>query len=732
MEPDAACREFERQVLGRLNRLAARLRAYVLLDGLAMLSLAVLAAVAVTFLIDRGFQLTFDMRATQLATLLLAMAGVGWYGLVRPLRIRLMPAALALLIERRYPELRSRLISAVEFTEAARRPAAPRPAHSPAMLAALVAQAGQAVTGIDFAAVLNHTRARRRLIATLVGPAVILAMCLLARPAMAVWFQRNVLLRNVEWPQRNRLVIEGLTDGRIVVPRDDDLTLTARVETGYEAPRQVFISFESAAGLKGQAQMPATRHEEPPDAETPVASRSVIRFTHAFEHLRETLRAQVWGGDARTDPFVIEVVDRPRISEVHLSVTPPAYTRLAPYDLRPGQTVAEVLSGSRIGFHVRTDRPVVEAALVRQSGDETAELGPATPGSPTSPGREFTTADRPPASATYHFRLLDERGLSNISDRGRPVRVSVRLVPDKPPQVKLTARGVGEMIVPQAVLPLEVDCTDTYGLAGAALVCELPGKDDVPLVEPIEGLEPQTKTFQRTIEWVPARRGLIEGDRLILRAEATDFDDVAGPNVGRSGTLGLRIVSREELLAELSRREQEYRQDFERLVRQQEDLYSELLALMQPVSSPQPAVPDPAAALARRQRDYASRVNGLRLQFEQVLAELRINRLATPTVEDRLGWRIVQPMEALHRSGLPAAAEALEAVARERTAGTFAAARSAQESVLAAMRTILANMLQWEGFQEAITLLRDIQKLQSEINRETDQRIESELFGPEP
>ncbi len=48
------------------------------------------------------------------------------------------------------------------------------------------------------------------------------------------------------------------------------------------------------------------------------------------------------------------------------------------------------------------------------------------------------------------------------------------------------------------------------------------------------------------------------------------------------------------------------------------------------------------------------------------------------------------------------------------------------------MRTVLADMLQWEGFQEAITLLRDIQKLQSEISRETDQRIESELFGPKP
>ncbi len=797
MDLDTACREFECQVLSRLRRLALRLRVYLLLDGLAMLSLAVLAAVAVTFAVDRAFQLTLDMRAAQLTTLLLALAGLGWYGLARPLRLGLSHAALALLVERRYPVLRSRLISAVEFAEAVRQRPTDRREPSPAMLAALIAQAGRAVATVNFAAVLNHTRARRRFALALTCPLALTALCLLTGPAMGVWFERNLLLRDIEWPQRNRLVIEGLTHGRIIVPRDDDLTITARVVEGFEPPRQVFISFESAGGTKGQAQMPATRAvaaaprggrrpeiqmpatppvaaaprggrhpeiqtpatppvaaaprggrhpeipmpatppKEPtglsPDAEGPMVDQPVIRFTHTFEQVRETLKASVWGGDARTDEFIIEVVDRPRISEVHLSVTPPAYTRLAPYDLRPGQTVAEVLNGSRVDFRVSTDRPVVEAVLMRQSGDEIRELGPALHDATQPLGREFTISDQPPASATYHFQLLDEQGLSNISDRGRPVRISVRLVPDKPPVVKLTAKGVGEMILPQAVLPVEVDCTDGYGLAGVTLVCELPGKEGTPLVEPIEGFEPESKVFQRTIEWVPARRGLIEGDRLILRAEAVDFDDVAGPNIGRSSALGLRVVSREELLAELSRREQEYRQDFERLVRQQEDLYSELLARMRPASPPQQQNDtEPTSALARRQRDYAGRINGLRLQFEQVLSELRINQLATPAAEDRVGRRIVRPLESLHRSDIPTAAERIELFARERTAETFADARAAQERILALMRTVLADMLQWEGFQEAITLLRDIQKLQSEISRETDQRIESELFGPKP
>jgi hypothetical protein len=47
------------------------------------------------------------------------------------------------------------------------------------------------------------------------------------------------------------------------------------------------------------------------------------------------------------------------------------------------------------------------------------------------------------------------------------------------------------------------------------------------------------------------------------------------------------------------------------------------------------------------------------------------------------------------------------------------------------MNEILANMIKWEGFQEAVILLRDILKLQRDLNLETEKRIESEIFGNE-
>jgi hypothetical protein len=191
----------------------------------------------------------------------------------------------------------------------------------------------------------------------------------------------------------------------------------------------------------------------------------------------------------------------------------------------------------------------------------------------------------------------------------------------------------------------------------------------------------------------------------------------------------LRVVSREELMAELNRREQEYRQDFERLLNQQEELYGELLSL---AGNPGTSAGDASrrlGQLARLQRDFGGRANGLRLQFEQILSELRINQLSSAAAEARLGGGIVEPMTFLSRTRMPVAAEQLEALGRETTAGNMQLARDTQAELIAEMQRILTAMLKWEGFQEAVSLLREVLKLQGNLSQETEKRIEAEIFG---
>lgn len=736
--PDETRRRFDRRVGSRLRGLGRAVRAYLLIHGLARVSAAALSLVLFTLFVDWAFQLGWDMRLAQLLTCIAGWGGLACRWLGPAVRLKLPDATLAGLVERAHPQLASRLVTAVEMAAAGNGRLA-RSASSPALAEALVAQAEQASAPLSFRKGLDHRRVRTNLALAISCVATLVVMFLLAGPTMHVWFERNVLLRHVDWPRVNRLVVEGLTDGRMIAPRGEDVTVIARVDAGFQPPRQVFVDYEDDAGGRGREQMAARRIARtatvPANEQATSADPADVRFGYTFERPTRSMRCRIHGGDATTEWFRIELVDRPRLKDLTLGITPPGYTGLAPYTLRAGQTVAEVLPGSEVSFNARMNHAVTDVRLVRTVGAQAEDVIPVE----RHEDRTSVATDRPETSATYHYVMTDARGLGNISATVKPVRLSVRLLEDQPPKVKLHVQGVGEMVTAEARLPLAIDLADTYGLASASIAVtvvqlDAPDHDEpVPVLEPIENIEPGTKTLRRTIEWVPGRRGFIEGDRISIRAEARDFDDVRGPNVGRCAPVTLRIVSREELLAELHRREQEYRQDFERLVRQQEELYGELLSVASGgADGPAEAVRDKVRQLARRQRDFRGRIHALGMQFEQVLSEWRINQLATPAVEERLGWRIVEPIDELHRGAMPAAADQLDTLARLPADRNGRAARAAQERVLDAMREILASMLKWEGFQEAVTLLRDIQRLQRTIHQETQERIEEEIFGAEP
>lgn len=709
---DASGHNFERTVMRRLAGLGRRLRLYVLLDGLAALSVAIVLCLVVTLAIDYTTRLDWDMRLAQLVSLGTALAVLGWW-LLRPLGRTILPEQLAVLVERKFPRLSSTLISAVEFSRAG---TGTRPAGgetSAAMRQAVVRRAADEVADLRFEAVLAHDRARRRAVVTLGCLLMVTTLMLAAPETMHLWARRNVLLENVAWPQRNRLTIEHLVDGQFIVPRNEDLTISAVVDDGYEAPRQAFVEFENDAGVFGREQMPAISHQQ-------------VRFTHTFERLGQSLRCRVVGGDAETEWFDVEVVDRPRIRNVVIEVVPPSYTNMDGYELRQGQTVAEVLAGSEVRFRVEVNKPLARAALMREEGNSGIEIGEAR----TNDGVRYESAVRPEATSTYRFELVDELGLSNRGERVVPVRFSIRLLSDKPPTVKMRIRDVGDMITKEAILPVEASFEDQYGLATAGVVFEIQREDlePQPVFEPIEAFEPPARVFAHTSEWLAVPHGLQQGDRLTLFAQAEDLDDVGGPNVGKSTPIYLRVVTSEELLADLSRREQEHRRDFERLLRQQEELYAEMLKTDRPASSDDPG--DFFPRLARRQRDHAGRLNLLRLQFEQVLAKLRMNQLSTPAAEARLGQGVIEPMDALYRTGMPQAAAALEKLPADARGADLADARAAQERVLAEMNRILGSLLKWEGYQEAVTLLREVLEMQKELGEETEAKVEEHIFGP--
>lgn len=688
---DVVSPTLDASVTRRLRVVATRLRRYVLIEGIAWVLgfsfISSLVQLAVDFS-ARG--LRWSMRAAILA---MVLGGVGillWRRVLQPSRLRIGIAEAARFVERRYPQLSALLISAVRFSEGQ---VGAANANSPTLQASVVNHAAEQARDLDFNIVLDPRRAR--------WSAVVIAGILLlgtvfavsARDTTALWFARNLLLQNVPWPKRTQLIVE-LKEGELVGARGDDLVVQARAD-GLQ-PRAVEIIYETASGERGRETM------------VTVGSHAAYRYRYTFENAQEDFEFYLEGGDDRTALFRARLLERPRVDGSQMRVVPPAYARIEPFTLGSDERAAQILCGSTATITITTNKPVTRATLMAGSR-LVAEAAPE--------GDHYVVRVSPTQSHTYHFVLVDEVGLENR----RPVSFSLRVIDDGPPHVRMKLPGVGDMITPEAVVPIELEFSDTYGLAGAELLYRVSHDGEKPGSIALPEFQPHMTTFATSVNWKVAAETVQPGQRITLVARANDFNPAAGKGAASTPEITLRIVTRDELLAELARREQEYRMDFERLVDGQEQLRGRLLtvgARFAGRSAPE-RLSATLAPLERRQRNLGRSVNVVRQQFERNLTELSINQLDTAAVRERLADGIIAPLMQLAKRDLVTAADLLRQWARDASPERASGIDPRQVAILAEMRSVLARMIQWEGYHEVVDMLRDIIRLQGELNAET-------------
>jgi hypothetical protein len=225
--------EAHQRVRSPLERLRRFIRAYVSLEGAAVVGLYLTLWFWIGMVLDYGvFRLfhfdwvqetAWGVRCGVLVVLLSGLlAAVALTVLTRLFR-EFRDAALALVLERRYPKiLGDRLITAVELAD-------PRKAaeigYSPAMVQETIHEAAQRVERLKIKEVFDWERLVRRgiLIGLLVVGGYLVAVGLFCtanamqdrgfttagftqfHDVAGIWFERNILLRNVIWPRQAHL-----------------------------------------------------------------------------------------------------------------------------------------------------------------------------------------------------------------------------------------------------------------------------------------------------------------------------------------------------------------------------------------------------------------------------------------------------------------------------------------------------------------------------------------------
>jgi len=696
----------------RLARLRLSLRIWQGGVGAARCLAVVTVLVLLSLIIDRTARMDHAQRTVCLVIGLAVVLRTVWRRIVRPLSLRPASDALLLGVERHQPELQSRLIAAWEF---ATMPEASADT-STALMNSAIEQGRNAAQGVDFSAALDWPRFRRRAYIGAAAAAAIIVLTVAAPQTMRIWFSRNILLADTEWPHRTHLRVDGLVDGNLRVPMAGDLELVVRAE-GVQ-PDQVKLHYTDRSGAAYDEQMPLVGHT----------------YHTVFRNVTEPFQLQLRGGDHRTRWIPVRVLPRPEITRINVAVEPPAYTGRKRIVIDGKAGTYEVVAGSSVVLAGRANLPLSRLDVtIKGERLLAADLDHAA---------DFTVRLSPQQVRTATYRLLA------ISADGVPAldtaRLTLRVQPDRAPAVAASLDGIGRLVLPRAVVPVTSELRDDYGVDSAWLEYRhrsAAGEDsdtiriDMPIPRPNTG---EVITVGHKIELTPLRLG--PDATVSIQVAAQDGNTISGPGLSRSATFTLRVVSEDTLRNDFVRREQMLRQSLEHLILEQTALADESRLFYAGKDDLKDAGTARFLSAEKRQRRIAPALDSIISGLAQIRHEAYNNRLekAPSPLLKRLDEQILAPLGDVTATRLPEITERV-AEARQSTDETkrdtaWRDAETAQQHAVAALQDVHRNLLAFEDVNEVMSLIAEVLADQENVNKETARKAEEvikEVFEEE-
>ncbi len=423
---------------------------------------------------------------------------------------------LALRVEKQFPEMAGKLACGVELaTDHAHRPDS---AAASALAALSVRNSGHLLDGIALRRLISTRAAARSLGVVVIVAGIVAAVVATVPQASALAARRWVLpLGQARWPRHTQV--------RSMVPQsfwpvDTPLPLTAGIERGYEPGMRAWATYRvTAPDGEASAWNSVLMSEQQTGGPDPEARNGAAHIrdrpgpngsgdTGIFEILiepQELDTGQTDGaqgliefyfeaGDDRTPVQSLDLVTRPRVDEVELTIDPPAYARglVSPQHTRleapSGAAVAASgLRGSRVEMSIRFNRSVPVPAgglgpfLPGFQGHEAVVIEPAfTEGHAMGGMVAAFVLDR---TVETRIQVTDGRGLVNVSDR----RYRLEALEDHPPVVSLVEPQHDQTVLPRAVVLLDAVGQDDIAVESLALDAEIrrgsdrqPGPGDDP------------------------------------------------------------------------------------------------------------------------------------------------------------------------------------------------------------------------------------------------------------
>lgn len=261
------------------------------------------------------------------------------------------------------------------------------------------------------------------------------------------------------------------------------------------------------------------------------------KFTMTIEKPRLSFHYYLESGSYSTPRYSVNVIERPVVEKIEFTLSYPEYTGLGTVLRRDNDGNIRALTGTKVSMKATANKRL-EKMTVLWSDSTVTECG--------VEGVAGTMDFNIEKNIDYHLSIIDTLGISNIN----PIKYRVTCLIDEKPVVDIMSPPVDVILPLSMVFPVIYRAGDDYGLSSAALIFKLPFEEkprEMILTKGTLG-----KNFEGSYIWDMSDLGLLPDDAVSYHIAVYDNDTLNGPKMGVSGTGTVRVPSMTDFLSDIT------------------------------------------------------------------------------------------------------------------------------------------------------------------------------------
>ncbi len=529
----------------------------------------------------------------------------------------------ALKLERKFPDLKGRLIAALQFSAMDESKSA---GYSDDLMFATLLQAEEKSNGLNFNEVVSAYPFWRNL--RNMGITAVLALVLLFVFPGLFSYSYEVYSKPTELvtPPLGFTLIPY--PGETIAVKYRDISIGAILKGDRHPDKAaIFYRFSDGNWQKTDITLPKAKHFGPSQSDSIMISTTIKQAKRPFDYY-------VRAGRITTAVSHIDVVDRPRVTGIKTSLFYPEYTGLAPSVIDENDGNISAVTGTRANIRIETNLPSAKAEMIFDDSSRTPfEINGLT-------AEQSLRIDK---NRNYVIHLLDKQGEVNPD----PIEYNITAVPDEYPAIEVLRPGQDINLTDNMTVPLLLRISDDYGFSSLVLKYTVvhqgdKGDEKVAVLHFSDKIKTQGEI---NFSWDVEPLNLEPSDYIQYHFELADNDRISGPKITASRQYIARLPSLDEIIAQSDREQNENIDQAEDYLKSQKDLADRLQKISRKLEQEQNSGGNSKVAwqhqremeeVAKNQENLENKIQESAQKMNEMIDRMQENRTTSREVLEKL------------------------------------------------------------------------------------------------